>query len=589
MTAPTPTAAPGAALSPLARLLQLTTAQRGALAENSTLALSAQLYAGDLWAAGRGWSGPRPAADSTRNAQDTARVSAEIERTFVSRNLARDIIDRHATGVIGREPLIGVLYRDDRTPTQADATRLSEYDTALTDWAEASHAHLAAQRAVTTALTTGQGTVRLYVHRSNLDTLTDANGQPALGIRAGLSLSEAARRVSVHAPNWDQAGAVRDREGHVQGAWYTWTDEQGQTHTELHQHDTQGGVRRTLIHPDVRADGTSGTFDRIDTPDLWIYELRLDPLLTDSVRRLQLAANKTLTMGSRNIDLGGFVERTILNAQMPGQWKTDPDAPGGQRFVPATFNVGAGSTQFLSGVAIMERDPHGQMRPTGQFSTPQVIYKDPTPFDVFADTFEQLREAILDEANQLHILISGDASASGVSRQQAVNDFMSSLEPTRIAIEALLRWMYDAVLRFALQVTGRIAEADAVRIRAQARLSAVQPTPAEIKTTLELHQAGLLSRETTYSRLGVEDGDAEVSRLAAEAVTPTLALRLLETAPAWVGLRALSLAFPALQITEEDIQAQRDLDLAPPTAPADLNPDPLADPDPADPNADPDA
>jgi hypothetical protein len=570
MTLPAVLLPPGTTLPPLARLMKVASDANSARAGNQTLKLHTQLYAGDLWAEGQGWSGPRP----DNRATNATNVMGEIERTFVSRNPAKDIVKRHQSGVAGREALYNVIYRDGRKANQTQQTKLTEYSTALTDWWDASGAWPAVQEAVRTALVTGAGTVRLYIHASNLVEIVDRDGQPARGIPGGLSLSEAARKVSVHAPKWNQSGVARDRDGHILGAYHSYVDDNEQPRWEVHERlDGQ-----TVIHPDLLPGGTDNLPPTTyPVPDLMLYELQLETLFTDSVRRLILAANKTLTMASRNIDLGGFVERTILNAQMPGEWKDDPETPGRKKFYPQTYNVGAGVTNFLNGIAIMEKDARGNPVPTGQFSTPTVIYKDPAAFDVFKFSFEQLREAILDEANQLHVLIAGDASASGVSRQQAVNDFLTSLEPTRIALEGLLRWLLETVLTLALHFTGRIAEIDEVRVRVQARMSVVQPTPAEIDTAIKLHESGLISEESAMQRVGVEDVEAERAARQAEGITPTLALKILDKAPAWIGVRALQLAFPALGITDEDVRLQRDADLAPPTGPANLaleeNPD----------------
>lgn len=600
MTAPALALPPGVTLPPVVRLLKAAQTAQSTRADNATLKLSATLYAGDLWAGGLGWSGPRPDPLNDRTPGNAVKVAAEIERTFVSRNLAKDVVDRHQSGVAGREPLWNAVPRRERealptlskeaTPAERSAhtaevkrrlvedRRAREYSSALTDWWEESGAWLAVQQAVRTALVTERGTVRLYLHDSALDDITDAEGKPARGIRRGLTLSEAARRISVHAPRWDQAGVTRDRDGHVTGAYHHWTDDQDRARWEVHER--VGG--KTVVHPDLLLGGTDNLpAVTYPVPDLLVYELHLDTLLTPSLRRLLAAANKTLTMGSRNIDLGGFVERTILNAQMPGVWKDDPTAPDGKRFVPDNYNVGAGASNFLSGIAVMQRNDKGKMVPTGQFATPSIVYKDPTAYDVFKMSFDQLREAILDEANQLHVLIAGDASASGVSRQQAVNDFLSSLEPTRIALEGLLRWLLETVLRLALYFTGREGEADDMRVRAQARISAVQPTPAEIKTALELHQAGTISLETFHARIGVEDSAAERERIAAEGITPAIAMQLVEKAPTWIGVRALQIVYAQLGITDAHVQAHFLADTAgaaPPVDAANLD-DPDADPE----------
>ncbi|MFB9991239.1 hypothetical protein ACFFLM_04500 [Deinococcus oregonensis] len=567
MTAPALVLPFGVTLPPLARLMNAAKAAQESRTRNATLSLHMQLYNGDLWADGKGWSGPRPDPLRDQSPSNAAYVLSEIQRTFVSRNPAKDIVERHQSGVAGREPLYSVLFRDGRKPGTAEAKRLDEYTRALTDWWEDSGAWPAVQSALRTALVTKAGSIRLYIFGGSLADITDAQGRPARGIPRGLSLSDAARRVSIHAPRWDQAGVTRDRDGHVTGAYHTYVNDVGQPRWEVHERVAGG----TLVHPDMLSGGTDNvepTFYPV--PDLMLYELQLDPIITDSVRRLILAANKTLTMGSRNIDLGGFVERTILNGQMPGEFKDDPKTPGKKRFVPHPLNVGAGATNYVIGVPLSELDAKGKMVPSGGLTTPSIVYKDPTVYDVFKMSFDQLREAILDEANQLHVLIAGDASASGVSRQQAVNDFLSSLEPTRIVLEQLLKWLLDTVLRLALHFTGRTSEIDAVRVRVQARMSVVQPTPAEIDIAIKLHEAGLISEESAMGRVGIEDVDAERATRQAEGITPALALKILDKAPTWIGVRALQLAFPALGITDEDVQLHRDMELAPPTGPADL-------------------
>ncbi|MDP9763387.1 hypothetical protein [Deinococcus enclensis] len=226
------------------------------------------------------------------------------------------------------------------------------------------------QQAVRTAVWSGKGTLRLFVPRSKLVVLpgqVDDQGRPLRGIPTGLSLADALGYVSVQAPEWDQAGIVRDGEGRVTSAYYRYKDEQGQERWEL-QERIEG---QTLVTPAATGSATDPS-DLYPVSDLLLFEVSLDPLVKESIRRLARFGNKTLTMGSRNIDLGGFIERTILNAQMPGEWKDDPAALGGRRFIPSTYNVGAGVTNFLSGTAIMTPDPKDPKRlvPSGNFASP---------------------------------------------------------------------------------------------------------------------------------------------------------------------------------------------------------------------------
>lgn len=94
----------GAAVSSEAALLQKAKGQQQKRADDATLKLTAGLLSGNLWADGQGWNGPLPSAQSG-NASDRGVVNSEIERTFVSRNLLRDIVIPHRNGIAGREPL----------------------------------------------------------------------------------------------------------------------------------------------------------------------------------------------------------------------------------------------------------------------------------------------------------------------------------------------------------------------------------------------------------------------------------------------------------------------------------------------------
>ena len=572
MTSPAPLILPpGVDLPPLARLFKAATDQQSARANDATLKLTAGMMAGDLWQAGTGWNGPLPMPGPGQSNTDVARVSGEIERTFVSRNLPRDIVRRHGHGVAGREPLWNLLPR--RILKKGEELRadeqafIDEATGALVDWWEESGAWAAICSALATALSLKRATVRVFIHRDATVEESDGQGGTVRVIPAGLSLSEAARRISVHAPTWDQAGVVRDLDGKVTGGYFTRQETPTQTRWEIHERVSEGGRLLTRVHPWATGSGTDLEPPAdYPVPDLLVYELELPTLITDSVQRLAKMANKILMMGSRNVDLGGFLERTILGAEMPGEWQKGAD--GKEKFVPRTYNVGPGVTNFLSGKKLYSRNPDTQaMEPTGGFTTPSITYKDPAAFSVFSEGFREAREAILDEASQLHVLIAGDASASGVSRQQAVNDFMTSLEPTKAALEALVRWLLSTVLGLALHFTGRAGELDAYRVRVQGRLTAVQPTSEEVKTALKLHEAGAISMETLRARAGVDDGDAEQAAITAEGITPALAMRILDRAPTWVGLQALALALPALGITPADVAAQREIDLAAP-APA---------------------
>lgn len=560
-----------------------------ARANNAALKLTARMIQDDAWAEGAGWSGPMPQPDKD-GANDQALLMAQVRREFVSRNPLDNVVTRHVHGIAGREPsrafTVARPLKDGEAPTREEQRRLNEYRDAFDDWWTNSGAFLAIQKALHTALWSEKGTVRLFIPRSKLEELPATDGHARRGVPAGLTLPQAMGYVSVAAPAWDAAGIVRDTDDRVQLGYYTYTDEQKRSCWEIHERgtfkDAQGRpFKGTKVTP-AATGAESDPGDVYPVPDLMLFEVRLTPLVRESLRSLVKFGNKTLTMGSRNINLGGFVETTILNAQMPGEWVKDESAPGGRRFVKAAYHKGAGTATFLTGVAVMQPDPQNSARmvPTGQIATPSINHKDPVSWVTFGDTWAAIREAIYEEAKQLHVLISGDATASGVSRVQAVQDFLTSLDATAAALEQLTRWLMTTVTRLALYLAGRGEEWTGHAVTARARRSVVQPTPDQIRAANEMRDKRRISYKMWAALVGIDEPDEEQAALSSERITQDLALILVDKLPTWLGLRAMQQAFPTLNITDEDIDAQREIDLAAPQSagpqPADLTDDDLS-------------
>ena len=182
--------------------------------------------------------------------------------------------------------------------------------------------------------------------------------------------------------------------------------------------------------------------------------------------------DKVFTMGSRNMDLGGFTERTILNAQMPmTERKVMVDGKEESVMVRAKLYFGSGVTNNFNGLPMERLNPDTGKTEIAGLTTPSIIYRDPTSFETFGGAIRAAKEAIYDEAKQLHVLMTGDASASGVSRQQAVTDFLTSLESTKHNLEQMFRWLLGTVLKMALHFMGRGSELEGWRISVQARFS----------------------------------------------------------------------------------------------------------------------
>jgi hypothetical protein len=243
---------------------------------------------------------------------------------------------------------------------------------------------------------------------------------------------------------------------------------------------------------------------------LLLFEMTRDVLITPQVRQLQNLLNMALTMMQRNVILGGFLERVLLNVQLPGTFVDDPTQPSGKRFVPESFRVGAGTTNVLQGTV------HTNELGQSQVLNPSIIYRDPVPVDTFVATKEEAYTAILEETQQLHAAIAGDATASGKSRQQAMADFLTSLLETAAEVNALGRWLLETVLSLAAVFSGQPGRYDGLRATFDCRLDVGPLASDDVQQVINLVAARLLSHETGMARVRVDDVDAEQTRINAE-------------------------------------------------------------------------
>lgn len=226
---------------------------------------------------------------------------------------------------------------------------------------------------------------------------------------------------------------------------------------------------------------------------------------------MQKLLNLALTMLGRNVVLGGFLERVLINAQLPGAYRTDPHT-GKQVFVPHPLEFGAGSVNALVGVEVRD-EATGELK---SYANPSVVYRDPVPVGTFADTRDIAYRAILEECQQAHALLSGDAAPSGESRRQALSDFLSSLRLTAPAVERAVRWLLETALHLAAHFAGQPGRYLDLRAVTICHLDTGPLGADEAKQVIDLVDAKLLSRETGMARVGIDDTDAEAQRIQAE-------------------------------------------------------------------------
>lgn len=421
-----------------------------------------------------------------------------------------------------------------------------EAETALTAWWDERQLHTLFVDLVTTALLSGYATVRIFVPAG----LIEENGFRAANLEAALKM------IYVDTPEPTDAGVVTDEHTMRKLGAYFFVDDDGTEMVEL-SYNMAGSVEgqpltvlRTVTASDLSENGAyTGKTQRLnprtarpeDTPKngpsgpvspanggspadetdsvfaneamldlggrLTMYELEVPKMITEQVRSLQRAINKALTMGDNNVNLAGFLERTILNGQVPGYIEEQEMANGAKRkiFRREKYEVGGGSVNFIQGVPVF--DNNGK---TIGMANPSIVYKDPTESTVFDNTASWFYRSLLESVDQVHYLLAGEQYASGESRKQARADFEASLRKTIAGLNELGRWMLETVLALASAMCNQTSRFESLRCTFNARIDPGPATVEGIRSAIELNAARGLSVRSMMSWSGVDDVDAEL-------------------------------------------------------------------------------
>jgi hypothetical protein len=485
-------------------------------------------YAGEHWQNASGWIGPLPKLKESEQVQrEVLSLALEVQNGFVSKNAIGETIDRHRDGVIGTEPDWGFTIRrakkETDKPDEAEQRAIDEAEAFMTTWWDSHKVHQSLKSTVEKLLYSAgkmdgkrlwpsRAVLRLYVPRGALDETTVGDGENARVVR-GLSIPQgdiaaALEKIYVDVPEPDAANVWADTETMTMlevGIIYTSDAVTGKESVELSFLDAN---KKTVIRTFTNAAGDKQDQALDLGGRLTMYKLERAAFVTPQVRQNQKALNLEATMVPRNATLAGFLERIILNGQVPGQWVNDPTSATGKRFVPAPYYTGAGTLNWIQGQQV--DDGKGGKN----LMTPQVHEHEPTPPTTLIEAKRDSYRDILEETDQLHALLMADATASGESRKQARGEFGASLRETQIPLEAAGRWILETALRMAEVFANRPGlYTDALRASFRCRLDTGPLSDAEQTTIVAQVEGGVKSRATGMTEVGVHDPEAELARI----------------------------------------------------------------------------
>lgn len=463
-----------------------------------TAVTAREFYNSNHWQEGRGFLGQlAPTA-----LQHWKTRNEEIKAGFISQNACKRVIERHLNGVFDRESVWGLVTGE--TDESGRAVRAKEET--LTRWWDERGVFGVLQEATRLARIEGASALRFIIPRGRLPEGGQIPDQTDLA--GGLDF------VYFEALTADKAGVFTDPETRRQIGVYLFDETDGDGKTadncaELSFLNAQGDT----VWRVVRAKGRAEEFGPYKLGGrLFVHEIRLDSLITEQVQSLQKGINLNHTMMLRNVNIAGSRERNVSNAQLPKTRKKvqDPENPTVTKTLeePGYYVTGGGAVNYHLGYPIYNEKGH-----VAAYTNPNVSITDPVDVTSFLKTHEHYYTALLDECDQLHFLMGSDATANGVSREQARADYERSLKTTKHATDATGRWMIETPLRFAAQLARQSEKYLKLRAEFNAVINTGPLSAAERQENRADVAAGLLSRETAMSRNGVEDTGAEQERI----------------------------------------------------------------------------
>lgn len=461
---------------------------------------------GDHWQGGAGWVGPAP----KQGDEGWSDVMCLIEKAFVSRNATLEVLERHMLGVVGTEPVWNFTVRrpleEDEELTTEEQALIDEVEAILTEWWNKRKCHKLFQDYV---LDLGWGTrsaLRLYVPSGKLTTVTEENGETYLMAQAA-EIEDALEMIFPdHPPPEDSTVYVNP----LTQQWLGIT-----RYKQLVNWQPIGIFIYELTYVDDNGDtvitrtdqGASVGFPFPLGKRLTLWESSRLPLVSEQLISAQKALNLALSMLPRNVVTGGFLERVLLNAQMPGTWTLDKE---GNRtaFVPAKYVTGPGTTNFVSGQQYTDEEGKTHL------SDPKIQWRAPSEVKPVIEAAAAAYEAILGEAKQVHILIAGEAAPSGYSREQARADHAANLGKSQSEVQPAGQWFLETALALAEVISGKIGYyTDTLKATFQCRINTGPISVEERTQNVAEVEAGTLSEESAMERNGVLDVDVEKQRI----------------------------------------------------------------------------
>ena len=525
---------------------------------------------GDHWQDGKGFPSLPPIDVENRQA-----IIDTIHDAFASENVISEIVERHLDGVIAREPswdLVDLLFESEEMELEMSELSGEKSDenseenikqklarlkrrllfkrfakditNAIIGWWNGRKMLELMRESLTTTLIQERCVIRAFVPPGFVDDEGNIEMQKtfadALKMIQFEVLSADVAGVFQDTERYEPYGIFADGDGKDRKIELTYLDSDGKTCLKVFEEESlHEFMQKTLpqIAEYMSPDDDENKLPEINplnlNGNLLMYEMSRKPLINEQMRSLQKQTNLTWTMSGKNIVTAGSRERYFSNVarrrkqpknliknNQPGQPNNQPQADEYE-----DMQIGGSTANFLQGAPIY-REEAGRKVLVG-FADANVIIVDPVEAALFDKHLDKLKSTMLGMASQNHVEQNDVSQTSGLSKQEGRAGFEKSLKRSKGTLDGAGRWMIDVAMRFAAAHTLKQSnnnsnkqnsvtlenEFQNVRVDFNAIVDAGAVDAEQAKVDREDVEKGLMTLETYQSRRGIEDPEAENSRL----------------------------------------------------------------------------
>ncbi len=500
--------------------------------EKDNLDTLLKAYLDDFWQGGVGTLLPTVGGKYTKN------LNAVLEKRFVFRNVIKEVVGRVAGAFYGKAPNwkyqqngVDLINPNQLTSVELEKAKKDqqallddaflEIDKALGDFWTRQNVSDQLGKAFQSRLAFGRGSWRLYIptkykrknattaagNEPNVDNETNPENEGVSEAEAGEfvqfpSIAEAikAMRIEFIPPT---QGRLLDDGGElfsivkyqVRRDWSTrdtvnvieFSFVDNSDRTFIGTVDEKSGISK------ITDANLSSPFDFAGLTTLG--EFRGMPYVTKALYKNNQLVNLALTCAGFSLVDNGFGEMVLTNVELETKKVMGPD--GTEIDVPTDIKRGGGAVQNFVGIETVDESTGSVRR-----ESPGVTFREPTAVTTFKDGYDLGYVACLQEAGQLYALISGDATASGESRIQALADFLLKIGPYKSEVDEQGGWLLTVVRLWAAQLANQQLAGYGVVYDSRVHVANLSDT--EKQSVMNMRKDGVISRETERVLLGID-------------------------------------------------------------------------------------